>query len=207
MPQTSAKKSPQLSREDWVEAAITLLVEGGIDTVQITQLARRLCVSRGSFYWHFENREDLLDALVDVWIARNTGVMVKALADAATLDDGLLNLFAVWVDRTLFDPEMDQAIRDWARHTPALFERLKSEDATRVSTIAEFLGAHGFEHPEAFIRARVIYFTQLSFYAQEVQEPMDIRLSYLDAYFRCFIGRPADRSAATRFKDLMGDTP
>ncbi|MGI9498851.1 MAG: helix-turn-helix domain-containing protein, partial [Geminicoccaceae bacterium] len=59
----SRRYSPRLQRDDWIAAALAVLVESGVEAVQITVLAKRLKVTRGSFYWHFENRETLLDAL------------------------------------------------------------------------------------------------------------------------------------------------
>lgn len=191
-------RQPRLSADNWIEAALDLLVEDGIDAVQITVLARKLGVTRGSFYWHFDSREALLDALLAEWQARNTGVMVEAIADTRTLDDGILALFAVWTDHTRFAPKLDQAIRDWSRYADTLRETVQAEDDSRVAAIAEFFQRFDYDPTEAFIRARVIYFTQLSYYALNVQEPMADRISYLAAYFRAFTGREIDTHAAAR---------
>ena len=51
----------RLRREDWLEDAVSVLVKHGIESVQITYLARRLGMTRGSFYWHFDNRGALLN--------------------------------------------------------------------------------------------------------------------------------------------------
>jgi AcrR family transcriptional regulator len=205
---STAEKSdrqPRLSSEDWIEAALSVLVQDGIEAVQITTLARQLQVTRGSFYWHFDSREALLDALIAEWRARNTGVMVEAIADTPSLDDGILALFAVWVDHTRFDPALDQAIRYWARHDEALRKTVKAEDSARVAAIAGFFTRHGFHQPEAFIRARVIYFTQISYYALRVEEDeaMTERMGYLEAYFRCFTGRDIDPAIAETYRDIL----
>ena len=198
-------RHPRLSAEDWIAAGVAVLVQDGMEAVQITTLARRLQVTRGSFYWHFDSREALLDALVAEWRARNTGVMVEAIADTPSLDDGILALFAVWVDHTRFDPALDQAIRDWARHDDSLRRTVKAEDAARVSAIAGFFARHGYDRPDAFIRARVIYFTQISYYALRVEddETMTERMSYLEAYFRCFTGRDIDPEIAETYRDTL----
>lgn len=194
------KRAPQLQRDDWIAAALTALMEAGIEAVQITVLAKRLKVTRGSFYWHFENREALLDALLAEWRARNSGVMLQALEGAATLEDGVLELFAVWSDHVRFDPHLDQAVRDWARRDEALRTILQREDDGRVAAIAAFFERQGFEPTEAFIRARVIYFTQLSYYALGVGEPLLERMGYLNAYFRTFTGCDVGAAAAEAFR-------
>ncbi|MEL7252705.1 MAG: TetR/AcrR family transcriptional regulator [Pseudomonadota bacterium] len=195
-------RQTRLTAADWIEVALHTLVDRGIEAVQITALARALKVTRGSFYWHFDSRDDLLDALITEWRARNTGVMVEAMIDAPTLDEGILELFAVWVDHTRFDPDLDSAIRAWAKHDVALSETLKTEDSARITSIAAFFERFGFEAQEAFIRARVIYLTQISFYALGIDEDADVmhRLNYLDDYFRSFTGRDIDPVIAETYR-------
>jgi AcrR family transcriptional regulator len=196
------KKPARLAAGDWIVTALAVLKDSGIDAVQITTLAKRLSVTRGSFYWHFDNREDLLTALISEWRARNTGVMIEAIRDVDCLDHGILALFSVWVDHTRFDAQLDQAIRDWARHDEPLREVVKSEDDARVAAIARFFARHDYPEAEAFIRARVIYFTQISFYALHVDDDktMAQRLGYLNEYFRCFTGRDIDQSIAAAYR-------
>ena len=187
------------TRADWLSAAIDALKSRGVEAVQITDLARALGISRGSFYWHFKNRDALLDAILAEWRARNTGVMLDALHGAQSLDDGLLALFSVWLDHTRFDPALDQAVRDWSRHAPTVAALARAEDTARIVAISNFLEWFGFAQPEAFIRARVIYLTQVSYYALGITETVEERLSYLDPYFRCFIGRAPDHVAAQAY--------
>jgi len=198
-----ATPRPQrLCAEDWIARGLQTLIESGIEAVQITALARRLDVTRGSFYWHFESREALLDALLTHWRRQNTGVMIESLDDAESLDSGILALFSVWVDDTRFDPKLDQAVRDWARHSDTLHSTVKSEDDARVDAIAAFYARHGYEQPEAFIRARVLYYTQVSYYAlaTDKEEDMTDRLGYLEAYFRVFTGRDIDPEIARAYR-------
>ena len=194
-----ARAQPRLGPDDWIEAALAVLVKEGIEAVQITSLARCLDVTRGSFYWHFNSREDLLEALLREWRARNSDVMLEALSSASNLTDGILELFAVWVDHSRFDPRLDQAIRDWARRTDEVRKLVALEDDKRVTSIAQFFTTHGYGDPEAFIRARILYFTQLSYYALNVEEPLTKRMSYLSAYFRCFTGQDIDPVAKAAF--------
>lgn len=205
----TSEKPQRLTAADWISAALNMLKEAGLEAVQITMLAKHLSVTRGSFYWHFDSREDLLGALIAEWRARNTGVMVEAIRDAGSLDEGILALFSVWVDHTRFDARLDQAIRDWARHDEPLRDVVKAEDDARVAAIARFFEEHGYPEAEAFIRARVIYFTQISFYALHVDndKTMAQRMGYLNEYFRCFTGRDIDHdiAAAYRMANLKED--
>ena len=201
-PPPKPDRQPRLTAAHWIEAALRTLVARGIDAVQITVLARTLNVTRGSFYWHFDSRDDLLSALINEWRARNTGVIVDAIADVPTLDDGILELFAVWVDHTRFDPDLDSAIRAWAKHDQALSQIMTAEDDARISAIAAFFERFDYARKEAFIRARVIYLTQTSFYALGIDagESVETRLSYLEAYFQSFTGRDIDPDICATYR-------
>jgi len=197
------EKNRRHSREDWLETALAVLVESGIEDVQITKLAARMDVTRGSFYWHFTDRTDLVDALITAWRRHNTDVMVGALEDVTSLTQGILQLFSVWVDHDQFDPKLDQAMRDWARRSEAVRATVIEEDDRRIDVIARFFRRFDYPDSEAFIRARVIYFTQISYYALDIKEPMDRRMGYLADYFRCYTGREMDEATARGYRKKM----
>lgn len=64
--------SGRLSREDWIDGAIIFLSRDRLEALTVNALAERLGVTKGSFYWHFDSREGLLDAVVDTWRRRMT---------------------------------------------------------------------------------------------------------------------------------------
>ena len=108
----------QLGRFDWLESALGVFVSEGIDSVRITRLADDLGVTRGSFYWHFKNREDLVDALVAFWREKNTPGMIDSVTHASSLHQGIFDFFETTIDDNRFDPRLDLAIREWARRSP-----------------------------------------------------------------------------------------
>ena len=57
----------QLDREAWIKASLAILAEKGLDGIRVEVLAKRLKVTKGSFYWHFKDRRDLLDAVLKTW--------------------------------------------------------------------------------------------------------------------------------------------
>src|SRR5690606_6204362 len=61
------ERSGRLSAEDWAQAALDLIAEQGVAAVAVEPLARRLGVTKGSFYWHFPSREALLQAALERW--------------------------------------------------------------------------------------------------------------------------------------------
>lgn len=66
-----------LSAQDWAEAALDAISESGVAGVAVEPLARALGVTKGSFYWHFANRDALLEATLQLWEARETDEVLE----------------------------------------------------------------------------------------------------------------------------------
>ncbi|KAB2657963.1 TetR/AcrR family transcriptional regulator [Brucella tritici] len=190
---------PRLTRADWLSAALDLLVENGIDAVRITRLAEQLGVTRGSFYWHFADRGELLAALIEVWAQSNTASIIRAATTPDTIEDRVLALFMCWLDPELFDPKLDFAVRDWARGETELQTVIAKADQQRMEAMIAMFAEHGFTEREAIIRARNFYYTQMGYYALNVQEPFSERLSYLSVYFESYTDKELDKAAEQEF--------
>jgi len=66
-PKKKPRATPALSREDWVQAASKLIAQEGVQAVAVEPLALALGVTKGSFYWHFQNRDELIQAALEAW--------------------------------------------------------------------------------------------------------------------------------------------
>ena len=153
-------------------------------------LARRLGVSRSSFYWYFANRQELLDQLIRFWRETNTqDIVAQASRPSRTITEGVLHVFECWIDGAPFDPQLDFAIRAWARRSPQLQRIVGTEDDARVAAIQQLYRRHGWDETAAFVRARVLYFMQIGYYALELNEPREQRLRYTADYVRSFTGQ------------------
>lgn len=190
----------QLQRFDWLLAALDIFVAEGIDAVRITRLADNLGVTRGSFYWHFADRGDLISTLVDYWSDKNTSAIVEAVTKANSLSNGIFRFFDTCIDSSLFDPRLDLAIREWARRSEDIREKVDAADSARVQAITDFFTRFDYPMPDAFIRARVIYFAQIGFYALDVKEPLSTRVSYTEAYYESFTGKHLKPEEADTFR-------
>lgn len=190
----------KVTRDDWLNIARDVLVHHGVAEVKILTLSTRLQVSRSSFYWYFENRADLLDALLDEWAARNTATIVAYCArPAANISVALCNFFRCFVDPSLFDTGLDFAVREWSRRDDALRARVHAADDVRLSSIIAMFERFDFDPIDADARARIVYFMQLGYHALEVSEPMDIRMARLAPYIQGFTGRDVDPLALAEF--------
>ena len=205
---------PRLTRADWLDKALSVLIENGIDAVRITRLADLLGVTRGSFYWHFADRGELLSAMLRVWEQSNTASVIRAATSPGTLEDRVLALFMCWIDHELFDPRLDFAVRDWARGDAELQRIISASDQQRMDALVAMFAAHGFPERQALIRARNFYYTQMGYYALNTREPLSTRLSYLSTYFETYTDEKLSAEAELAFrrriiarKHLWGDEP
>jgi len=203
---TSNPQRSQLQRFDWLLKALDIFVAEGIDAVRITRLAQDLGVTRGSFYWHFRNREDLIDTLVSYWKDKNTEAITESVSHAGDLADGIFRFFETCIDTARFDPRLDLALREWARRSAKVRTLVDREDEARIKALCDFFSRFGYAMPEALIRARVLYYSQIGFYALEVTESLATRLGYTEAYFECFTGCQLKAADAENFRQHILET-
>ena len=180
----------RLSADDWVAAALDVLVSDGISAVKVLPLAKRLGVTRGSFYWHFENHEALLNRLLEVWEETNSGSIIRAATLEGSIVDRYVALMRCWLGMERFDPRLEVAVRNWGRSNPELWQKLRATDERRVNACVEMLAAEVSDPVMRLHRARTIYFLQMGWYELEVNEPMDARIEALTYYFEIYVGRP-----------------
>ena len=200
-----APERNQLQRFDWLRTALDIFVAEGIDAVRITRLAADLGVTRGSFYWHFRNREDLINSLVSYWKDKNTAAITASMAQATSLADGIFRFFETCIDAALFDPRLDLALREWARRSTSIHALVASEDQARIDALCAFYERFDYPMPQALIRARVLYYSQIGFYALGTSESLKTRLGYTEAYFEAFTGRQLSALEAQQFRRYILD--
>jgi len=189
----SSRVSPgavSLGPQDWVAAARSALIAGGVDRVKVDILARTLHISRGSFYWHFASREALLAALLEDWHARNTAPFVAA--SKRTNHSGVEKFQAVvdlWVEENQYDPAYDAAVRDWARTDKRVAHLVRKVDRERIGLLSQIFRDLGYDEEDADIRARVSYFHQVGYYALGLGESKTQRRKLVPLYLRVLLGR------------------
>ncbi len=164
-------------------------------------LARALGLSRTSFYWHFADREALLDRLVARWTEKNTGNLIaRTERYAETITEAMLNLSDCWITPEIFDSRMDFAIRNWAHGAPALKALVERTDAERVAAIRAMFARFGFPQEAADIRARTVYLCQVGYISMMAEEPLGERLERIPAYIEAFTGQRPSAAEIERFR-------
>ncbi|MBL0422366.1 TetR/AcrR family transcriptional regulator [Ramlibacter sp. AW1] len=150
----------QLTPERWIEAAIEVLVVEGIDHVRVDTLAADLGVTRGSFYWHFRDRDDLLRRVLQAWRAQAT-VDLTARLEGGERDprEQIRDVLTLpFRGRSAARAaRIELAIRAWARRDDTARFAVDEADAARLAYIAQLFSALGFALSEARTRAALVY--------------------------------------------------
>lgn len=115
------------------------MASGGPDAVRVEQLARELGVTKGGFYWQFNDRGALLGEMLDTWERLLVDEVIEEIetrgGDARTK---LRRLFALASDETV---SIDLAVRDWARRDKTVATRLRRVDNRRMDYMRSLFGA------------------------------------------------------------------
>lgn len=184
----------------WLEAAYDSLLDAGVDAVKILPLAKKLNLSRTSFYWFFKDREELLDALVLRWREKNTGGLIRrADAYAETIAEAMLNVFDCWLDRNLFDSKFEFAIRSWALQSHEILAEVQNADQQRIDALTRMFVRFGQDEVRAEVRARTIYLTQIGYISMQTQEDPSIRMKRIPGYVEIFTGQVPEERELDRF--------
>lgn len=187
----NSRRDP-LNRQDWINAAKELLIQGGIENVRIGRLAESLNVTRGGFYWLFSSRDDLLDELLEDWKKTNTLPFEKILNAEHKGVEELKALVDMWIQEDVYSPPYDSAVRDWARMSEVTAKAVKEIDSRRIDLMKNIFIDLGYAEDEAFIRARVMYFHQVGYYILGLGESREDRYKALPLYLKVLSGLDID---------------
>ena len=196
------------SQEGWLEAAYDALLESGVESVKILPLAKRLNLSRTSFYWFFKDREELLSALIARWRDKNTGNLVKqSEAYAETLAEAMLNVFDCWVNKELFDSQFEFAVRSWALQSPEIQAEVHEADQTRMEAIGRMFMRFGYDEVPADVRARTTYLVPIGYISMQSREDIKLRMKRIPEYIAIYTGQVPVQRELDRFFARHGYKP
>lgn len=156
MAEQKASGQRRLTRDDWITAGLAAIAEGGLAAVGVEPLAARLGATKGSFYWHFENRDALLEAAIGRWEKETT---TDVVAEITTARDAPASQFRRLVTDVIERAEQDRvgpALLASAAH-PAVAPTLERVTAARLNLITMVFRRLGFPPAQARRRALLAY--------------------------------------------------
>lgn len=159
----SAKKTgakPRLSAADWADEALALAAERGVEGIRIDVLAQLLGVTKGSFYWHFRDRDALLAAMLDGWRRRATLQIIERIERSGEPPaERLRRLLRLPFggSRSEKGASVELAIRLWGQRDEKARAALEEVDRLRLRYIGRLFEEHGLSAAEAEARAHLAY--------------------------------------------------
>lgn len=153
----AAQNSTRLGRADWIEAAMQLLVREGPEALRVDRLCLALGITKGSFYWHFEGRDALIEAMASDWTERRPA---EALAEARTRGATPTEQLDI-LNRGFWSHDIvryDAAMRAWGQSEPRIRAAVEETDRQMVAFVQSLFEAMGHAAAEARARARILFY-------------------------------------------------
>lgn len=159
MENTPNKTRTQLDRDAWIQAATEVLAEDGIAGLRVEVLAKRLKVTKGSFYWHFQDRRDLLMAVLQQWKdGRIRDIIKQTHARPGHELEQIYHVIDVYsANRSRRGMMIELAVRDWARRDAEAGAIVAEVDDIRLRCARELFLACGVPTEEASSRCMLLY--------------------------------------------------
>ena len=148
----------RLDEAVWIGKALETLANDGVAGVRVERLASALAVTKGGFYWHFKDREDLLQRMFEAWAkARIEAIAVQATQAGAPADilKAMLDLYARKPNPKGLGVEL--AIRSFARMHKGAAACIAGVDDARLATVGDLFERLGLPQAEAKARALLFY--------------------------------------------------
>jgi AcrR family transcriptional regulator len=181
--------SERLGKQAWVKAGLGALARQGVEAVRVERLAETLGVTKGSFYWHFKDRDALLAALIEAWRDLATDAVITQV-EAQGGDPGarMRNLFTIVITS---DGTLDQAVRAWAAQDETVRVALAAVDQRRLDYLIGLFRGLKFTAAESKARARLAYHALIGQFTMGTVTSEKERLTEcLDIVYPMLVRRP-----------------
>ncbi len=178
---TNKSERVTLSAEDWERAALELIAERGIQALAVEPLAKRMGITKGSFYWHFTGRESLLQQALHRWEEHDSRNLNKALGEIDRPRDRLVSFFRR-VGKEKLTHEVYSELCAAAGHPQVepVLERVAERRMEHLSSAFEELG---LDPVKARHQARLTYSVYLGFLQlQRQHQTPSLSSEAFDAY-------------------------
>lgn len=148
----------RLTEQDWLDHGLKTLAIQGVGALKAAKMAEKLGVSRGSFYWHFDDMRAFETRLLDRWQELTTDETIRDMDSKQRESERLPGLM---IRALMGRPDIDRAIRVWAEIDARARAKLRKVDALRIGYLRDLLVASGVGENQAVHRARFIYAASL----------------------------------------------
>ncbi|MFZ9012313.1 MAG: TetR/AcrR family transcriptional regulator [Anaerohalosphaeraceae bacterium] len=150
-------KPNRLTREQWLQKSLDLLISGKHGKLRIDKITKDLNVTKGSFYWHFKSRSDFIQSLVEYWAVVFTENIGEEIARRTTgAEDRLLSLMLLITEKNL--AKYSLAVMDWGQHEPVALKRIQEVMDYQMDFVRSLFREMGFTGDELEMRMQTMVF-------------------------------------------------
>lgn len=155
----------KISREEWIQGAAEVFGRDGAEQLRIEKLAKELGVSKGSFYWHFKDRDELLEAVVSTWEKHGTLEIIRQVSAAGgPPEERLWHLMQIAFSAPLAADAFEIEVRTFAMHSKMAEAMVARVDEARLKFVTNLLVEQGLSRKAAKWRAALFYRTLVGDY-------------------------------------------
>jgi AcrR family transcriptional regulator len=169
----------QLDRKTWIDAGLEVLAADGVAAVRVEVLAKRLQVTKGSFYWHFSDRQELLQAMLAEWRRSTLVAVVESIWGKPTTPRQKLDrLWRICFSGRIDNPggQLESALRQWALADREVAKLMGEVDAERIAFIARIYRELAVDDPDGYARLFYSYVVGRNTVGTRLQHLPDPRL-------------------------------
>lgn len=160
-----ARRGNRLSSDDWARAALELIAEQGVNALAVEPLARRLGVTKGSFYWHYPTRDALLQAALEHWqreeldaLDRMLNASIEGMPDARERLRALIKLVSFEANVHAVYSQLLKAMDH-----PIVAPIIENASLRRIAYLDRAFRQAGLSPADAGLRARLAYSAYIGF--------------------------------------------
>ena len=176
----------RITKDQWLQAALDSLLEHGVHGISIERLAQNLDTSKSGFYWHFNNKDDLLESILTYWESEFTDTVIKSSTQQPeSAEKKLLQISDMIMDHQL--GRYDMALRTWGNEDNGVRKRINKTDRKRLAYITGVFKEIGFSAAEAENRASLFILYHAHLDSMFLDDPLENKRKKVRAYNRMLL--------------------
>ena len=175
----------RLHQEDWLRHALETLRREGVTGLRVEPLARSLGVTTGSFYWHFRDRKELLDRVLQHWTDKMTASVARRMRNT---EEPRAQLRALLIEITREERNRyETAMRNWATFDSAARKAVRKVDECRLAYVIGLFIQMGFDQEQAELRSDILICYQIGDAGFSMRASMEQRIHLAELRFQLLV--------------------
>jgi AcrR family transcriptional regulator len=164
------KKQKRVTKSEWLSMALEVFEKSGIDAVRIEELARLFGIAKSGFYWHFKDRSDLLNQMLEYWTHEYTEVVIENQDIQGQPPEKRLEFLLRLVKEYELN-RLEASMIVWAGSDPKVKKVLDDVYEKRLTFVRNFFSELGFKGNELEMRSQLLTGYMISEHSLSKSQP------------------------------------